>query len=228
MKTIGIFGGLGPESTAEYYREINKAFQKNESGYPEIIVFSVNLSEFWKILETGQRDTLTAWLVDKIESIHRAGADFAVIASNTPHIVFDQVKARVPIPMLSIVEETCKKAKSMGLKKCGLLGTGFTMQSSFYQECFNEEDIVIVTPDGNDQGIINEKIFSELESGIINEQTKKLFLEIIKKMIDEESIDSVILACTELPLILKNDEYGISFLSTTAIHINSIIEYCKK
>jgi aspartate racemase len=228
MKTIGILGGLGPESTLEYYREIIKAFQKNESGYPEIVLFSVNLREFWEILETGQRDNLTTWLTDKIVSLHNAGADFAVIASNTPHIVFDQVKTRVPIPMLSIVEETCKKTKSMGLKRCGLLGTGFTMQSTFYQECFEKEDIVIVTPDENDQKLINEKIFSELESGIIKEHTKKLFLKIIKKMIDNESIDSVILACTELPLILTNDEYGIPFLSTTAIHINSIVEYCIK
>ncbi|MGD2093990.1 MAG: amino acid racemase [Phycisphaerales bacterium] len=228
MKTIGILGGLGPESTLEYYREIIKAFQKNESGYPEIVLFSTNLREFWKILETGPRDNLTTWLTDKIVSLYNAGADFAVIASNTPHIVFDRIKAKVPISMLSIVEETCKKAKSMGLKRCGLLGTGFTMQSTFYQECFEKEGISIVAPDENDQGIIHEKIFSELESGIINEQTKKLFLGIIKKMIDNESIDSVLLACTELPLILKNDEYGIPFLSTTAIHINSIIEYCKK
>jgi aspartate racemase len=228
MKTIGILGGLGPESTLEYYREINRAFQKNESGYPEIALFSVNLREFWKILETEPRDNLITWFTDKIFSLHDAGADFAVIASNTPHIVFDQVKKRVPIPMLSIVEETCKKAKSMGLKRCGLLGTTFTMQSTFYQKCFEEEGISMVTPDKNDQELINEKIFSELESGIINEQTKKLFLGIIKKMIDNESIDSVILACTELPLILTNDEYGIPFLSTTAIHINSIVEYCKK
>ncbi|MGD8786953.1 MAG: amino acid racemase [Phycisphaerales bacterium] len=228
MRTIGILGGLGPESTLEYYREIIKAFQKNESGYPKIVLFSANLREFWRILETEQRDALITWFTDKIFSLHDAGADFAVIASNTPHIVFDQVKTKVPIPMLSIVEETCKKAKSMGLKKCGLLGTEFTMQSTFYQKCFEEEGISMVTPDKNDQEIINEKIFSDLESGIINEQTKKLFLGIIKKMIDNESIDSVILACTELPLILTNDEYGIPFLSTTAIHINSIVEYCKK
>lgn len=228
MKTIGILGGLGPESTLEYYKEIIKAFQKNESGYPEIVLFSANLREFWKILETGQRNALIIWLADKINLLHNAGAEFAVIASNTPHIVFDEVKARTPIPMLSIVEQTCQKAKSMNLKKCGLLGTGFTMQSSFYQECFEKEGIAIVTPDENDQGIINEKIFSELEAGIIKEQTKKLFLKIIKKMIDNESIDSVLLACTELPLILTKDEYGIPFLSTTAIHINSIIEYCMK
>lgn len=226
MKTIGILGGLGPESTVEYYKGIVRAFQKNESGYPEIIIYSANLTELWKIIKIGQWDDLTAWLIEKINFIFEAGADFAAIASNTPHIVFDKVNSISPIPMISIVEETCKKARSLGLKRCGLFGTEFTMQSSFYRDHFNKHGIEIVVPEQDDQKVIDDKIFSELATGIIKDQTRTQFLQIAKKMIDTQSIDSLLLACTELPLILTNDEYGIPFLSTTAIHVESIVEFC--
>jgi len=226
MKTIGILGGLGPESTVEYYKGIIRAFQTNESGYPEIIIYSANLNEFWEILKAGQRDELTVWLVEKIESLYDVGADFAAIASNTPHIVFDEVNSRSLMPMLSIVEQTCNKAKSMGLKKCGLFGTGFTMRSSFYQDYFSKHGISIVVPNEGDRKFLDDKIFSELATGIIKDETRTQLLQIAKKIIDTESIDSLILACTELPLILSNDEYGIPFLSTTAIHVESIVEFC--
>ena len=226
MKTIGILGGLGPESTVEYYKGIIRAFQKNECGYPEIMIYSANLNQFWKIIKAGEHDELIIWLAERIESLYDAGADFAVIASNTPHIVFDEVNLRSPMPLLSIVEQTCKKAKEMDLKKCGLFGTGFTMQSNFYQDCFNKHDISIAVPDEDDRKFLDDKIFSELAIGIIKDETRKQFLQIARKMIDVESIDSLILACTELPLILSGDEYGIPFLSTTAIHIESIVKYC--
>jgi aspartate racemase len=226
MKTIGILGGLGPESTVEYYKGIIRAFQTNESGYPEIIIYSTSLSEFWEIIEAGQFDELTVWLIERIESLYDAGADFAAIASNTPHIVFDEVNSRSPMSPLSIVEQTCKKAKSMGLKKCGLFGTGFTMQSSFYQDYFSKHGISMAIPDEDARKFLDNKIFSELATGIIKDETKKKFLQIAKRMIDEQSIDSLILACTELPLILSNDEYGIQFLSTTAIHVESIVKFC--
>jgi aspartate racemase len=227
VKTIGILGGLGPESTVEYYKRIIRTFQIKKSGYPEIIIYSADLNEFWKIIKGGRSDELIVWLAEKIESLHNAGADFAVISSNTPHIVFDDVNSRSPIPLLSIVEETCKKCKSMDLKKCGLFGTEFTMRSSFYQDYFNKYGISIAVPDDDDLLFLDKKIFSELAFGVINEQTRSRFLQIAKKMIDEQSIDSVLLACTELPLILTNEQwYGIPFLSTTAIHVESIVKYC--
>ena len=226
MKTIGILGGLGPESTVEYYKGLVKAFQANESRCPDVIVYSADLNEFWKIIESGKHDELIIWLVEKIESLYDAGADFGAIASNTPHIVFDEVNFKSPMPLVSIVEQTCKKAKGMGLKKCGLFGTGFTMRSSFYQDYFGKRGISIVVPDEDDRKILDDKIFSELATGIIKDQTRAQLLQIAKKMIDTKSIDSLILACTELPLILSNDEYGIPFLSTTAIHVESIVKYC--
>ncbi len=228
MKRIGIIGGIGPESTVDYYKRIIGAFQKNgiESAYPEIIIYSANLAELMLILETKNRSKLADWLVEKVESLFRAGAEFAVIGSNTPHLVYNEVRSRSPIPMLSIIEETCNKALSLGLKKPGLMGTKFTMESDFFQKPFREQGISVVLPDKKDQELIHNRLFSEIELGIIKDSTREELLSVVKRMIDRHSIDSLILGCTELPLILTGDEYGIPFLNTTAIHAESIVKYC--
>lgn len=129
LKRIGIIGGIGPESTVDYYKLIIGAFHKkqNNFGYPEIIIYSANLSSLMKIVNAKDWDALTDWLLEKVVSLHKAGAEFAAIGSNSPHIVFDQVRSRSPIPMLSIVEETCKNAQKRNFRKLGLLGTRFTI-----------------------------------------------------------------------------------------------------
>lgn len=142
--------------------------------------------------------------------------------------MFDEVESRSPIPMLSIVDETCRRAETLELKKLGLMGTGFTMESDFFQKPFYEKGITVVSPDEEDQKYIHDKLMSEIELGIIKDSTREGLLSIVKKMIKQESIDSVILGCTELPLILDRDEFGIPFLNTTAIHVDSIVEYCIK
>lgn len=228
MRKIGIIGGIGPESTIDYYKLIIGAFHEKQAdlGYPEIIIYSANLSSLMKILEEKKWDDLTDWLVEKVVALHNAGAEFAVIGSNTPHIVFQKVSSRAPIPMLSIIEETCKKAQTLGLKKLGLMGTKFTMESDFFQTPFVDNGMVIVVPEHEDQELIHHRLFSEIEIGIIKDSTRKELLSIVKKMIDRHSIDSLILGCTELPLILDKDEYGIPFLNTTAIHAASIVQFC--
>jgi len=228
MKRIGIIGGIGPESTIDYYKMIIGAVygQQADSGYPEIIIYSADMSALMKIMEAKDWDGLTDWLLDKVTSLHRAGAEFAVIGSNSPHIVFDKVSPRSPIPMLSIVEETLKNAQKRGLKKLGLLGTMFTMEADFFRRPFGEHDITVVVPDKEDHGLIHHRLFSEIELGIIKDSTRSELLSIVKKMIDRHSIDGLILGCTELPLILDKDEFGIPFLNTTAIHAEGIVNYC--
>jgi aspartate racemase len=228
MKRIGIIGGIGPESTVDYYKLIIGAFHEKQAdlGYPEIIIYSANLSDLMKILEAKKWGTLTDWLLEKVIALHNAGAEFAVIGSNTPHIVFQEVSSRSPIPMLDIIEETCKRAQRLGATKLGLMGTKFTMESDFFKKPFVENEMVVVVPGKEDQELIHHRLFSEIELGIIKDSTREELLSIVKKMIERHSIDALILGCTELPLILNKDEFGIPFLNTTAIHAESIVNYC--
>lgn len=228
MKTIGIIGGLGPESTVDYYKRIIRIFQDmhDELAYPEIVVYSANVNKLLELVEAKEWARLVDWLVKRVQSVHSAGADFAVIGANTAHIVFDEVEARSPIPMLSIINETCRQTESLGLKKPGLMGTRFTMESDFFQKPFNKQGITVVVPDEVDRDYIHDKLMSEIELGIIKESTREGLLSIVQKMIEQESIDSVILGCTELPLILDRNEFDIPFLNTTSIHVDSIVEYC--
>jgi len=228
MKKIGIIGGLGPESTVDYYKEIISAFNTKyvELAYPEIIIYSANLKKLMGFVETESWSELSQWLLEVIYSLHRAGAEFAAIASNTPHIVFDEIESKSPIPLLSIVEVTCNKAQKMGLKNIGLMGTKLTMESEFYKKPFISKGISIVVPPEEEQQIINNKLFSEIELGIFKDSTRDELLAIAKRMVEESQIDSLILGCTELPLILTEDKYGIPFLNTTAIHCEGIITYC--
>lgn len=229
MKRIGIIGGLGPEPTVDYYKGIINAFRQQDVGLttPEIIIYSADVNRLLELVESKEWNNLVDWLIERINALHSAGAEFAVIGANTPHIVFDKIKLLSPIPMLSIVDETCKRASNMNLKNVGLMGTIFTMESDFYQKTFRDMDISITIPSKKEMEFIHNKIISELGFGIIKDSTRLELLAIAKRMIDEDNIDGLILGCTELPLILTKDENGIPFLNTTNIHIDSIVDYCK-
>lgn len=230
MKKIGIIGGIGPESTLDYYRGIIDAFRECDCGLhsPEIIIYSADLAELLEIVEANELDRLTEWLLAKVEALQRSGAEFAAIASNTPHVVFDEVAKRSPLPLISIVEATCAKAETLGVKRPGLLGTRFTMQADFFQRPFQRRGMSMVVPSPQEQPFIHEKLFSEIELGIIKDDTRQALLGIVKEMIERDGIDSIILGCTELPLILPAEAHGIPFLNTTAIHVEKIVRYCQE
>jgi aspartate racemase len=229
MKTIGIIGGLGPEATVDYYNGIINAF-KNESGdlnYPEIIIYSVNMLEFIGLMKEKRYDEAVDKVVDKAESLERAGAEFIAITANTPHMLFDQIQERSPLPLISIVEATSEECIRKRLKRTGLMGTGFTMNATFYPDVFIKSGIEVIMPDEVDKKLINYKLFSEIELGIFRDDTREILISIIEKMKREQNIDSMILGCTELPLILKENVYaGIPMLNTTQIHVNAIVRYC--
>ncbi len=225
MKKIGIVGGLGPEATLDYYRIIIDAFQRRQKGmYPAVIIYSLNIREFPHV--DKERKKLINWLASAVTSLYKAGADFGLIAAGTPHVVFDDVKALSPIPLLSIVEETCKVVERLRLKKVGLLGTKITMSRDFFQRVFSKRGISLVVPTEQEQDYINTKLFTEIMFHTIVEDTRQGLLKIVKRLLDRESIEGVILGCTELPLILTKDEYGIPFLNTTRIHAESAVDYC--
>ena len=224
MKKIGLIGGIGPESTLDYYRLIIRSFRERKSAdYPEILVYSANLTELLKLMEEKRWAALTEWLVHTIEALQRAGAEFAAIGSNSPHVVFDDVQARSPLPLLSIVEATCRKAQELGVKRLGLLGTAFTMQGDFFQKPFLAKGMSVVVPEPEDQHLIHRRLFTEIELGIIKDTTRAELLAVARRMIDRHGIEALILGCTELPLILTKDEFGIPFLNTTAIHVDAIV-----
>jgi aspartate racemase len=229
MKKIGIIGGMGPEATIDYYTEIINAF-KNEEGdlnYPEIIIYSVNLSEFISLMKGKKYDQATTLLLEKIDGLKRAGAEFAVLSANTPHLLFDRIKEKCGIPMISIVEAACNESIKIGYKRAGLIGTGFTMEASFFPDVFKKQGIDVIIPDKKDCDLINHWLFTEIELGIFKDDTRQMLIAIIEKMVQKQHIDSMILGCTEFPLILKESFYaGIPMLNTTKVHVDAIVKYC--
>lgn len=227
MKRIGIIGGLGPEATVDYYRLIVDEYREKTNGqYPEVIIYCLNMNQFVVCRMTVESsDKIKKWIAHAIEAIHRSGADFALIASNTPHIVFEELQSHSPIPLISIVEETCKVAGHANVKRLALLGTKTTMDSDFYQSVFTKNGIELVTPNEEEKEYINKKLFTEILYNKIIAKTRNRMLRIIERMIHEEHIEGVILGCTELPLILTKDEFGIPFLNTTKIHAHSAVQY---
>jgi aspartate racemase len=166
------------------------------------------------------------YLSSEIQKLKDGGADFAALASNTPHIVFEQLRKRSVIPLISIVEAARTYAQNHGLKKLGLFGTQSTMQSGFYQDEFSKEGIEIMTPSLESQAYIHEKYMNEFVMGIYQESTKKVLLDIVHHMIKQNRIEGLILGGTELPFILKEEDFiGFTLLNTTDIHVDSILEY---
>lgn len=229
MKRIGIIGGLGPEATIEYYRIIVEEYRKRTEGiFPEVLMYSLSMTGFGCMLKPDRWPEVTTWLVKAIEALACAGADFALIASNTPHVVFADVEKRVSIPMLNIVTETCSIARKRNLKRCALLGTKTTMTATFYRSVFEDDGIQIIVPEPSEQDYIQKKLVQEILFKKIKEKTRQGLLMIIKRLIDQEAIDGVVLGCTELPLILPGDEYGIPFLNTTRIHAEAAVAFSLK
>lgn len=228
MKKIGIIGGLGPESTKMYYDQIIEQYKSRAKGqFPEIIIYSVNMEELKRYLELNDLGSLTNMLTKRLDSLVNAGADFVVIASNTPHIIFDRLQKHSKVPMISIVEEAAKFCLHVTVnKKVGLLGTGFTMKNNLYPRIFKRYGLDIFVPDDNDQNYIHDKIFSELAIGIVNDETKKKFIKIVDSMVKKYSIDSLVLGCTELPLIFDQQYFGLKYINTVTVHVQSILNFC--
>jgi len=150
--------------------------------------------------------------------------DFIVLAANTPHIIYDELKKKVLLPIISIVEETANYAKKQGLKRMGLLGTEFTMNGDFFRKPFVSKGIELVIPNNEEIEFVSDRISCELELGLVTKATESRFCEIIQRMKDEEKVEAVVLGCTELPLILSNKNSQVICVDSMQIHIQSIID----
>ncbi|HLE56957.1 MAG TPA: amino acid racemase [Rhodothermia bacterium] len=227
MKTIGIIGGIGPETTIAYYGQIIDAHRArvNDGSYPSMVISSIDAKRLIGPIMAGKHDEVVEVLLSEIARLERAGASFAAIAANTPHIVFDALEARSPLPLVSIVEATADAALERGIRKPALLGTRPTMDGTFYSDVFARNGMTIVIPDPADREYIHEKYMGELFHNKISADTRVALVSIISALVERDGIDGVILGGTELSLILTEPSYeGIPVLDTTRIHVQRIVD----
>jgi aspartate racemase len=222
-----MIGGLGPESTIDYYRSIiaRCRARRPDGGYPHVVINSLDVDKAISILDAGRLDELANYVSAGVELLARAGAELGFIAANTPHIVFDEVQRRSAIPLLSIVRAAADRARELGLKRVGLFGTGFTMRASFYPKELERAGIAMALPKESEREFIHKKYIGELLSNQFLPETRKEILGIAHRMKDEDGVEALILAGTELPLLLRESgDKGVEFLDTTVIHVEAIVD----
>ena len=226
MKTLGLIGGTGPESTIEYYRLLTaQCREKADGNSPSLIINSINLKNMIEWMGANELGKVTDCLVEAIDKLHRAGADLGALTANTAHIVFDEVQARSKLRLISIVEAACERVQALGLKTVALFGTKYTMQAPFYPKVFSRTDVKLVMPNEEEQAFIHEKYLGELLKDLFLPETRTALLEIADAMKARHGIEGLILGGTELPLILRDEQHnGIQMLDTTRIHVDRLIK----
>jgi aspartate racemase len=226
MKSIGMIGGIGPESTIDYYRLFIAAYQerKPDGSYPPLLINSIDMSKMLDLVGAGDLAGLADYLLEEIGRLARAGATLGLLASNTPHIVFDDLQRVSPIPLLSIVETACQAATEQQLKRVGLFGTRFTMQGGFYQQVFEREGIGLIVPEAAEQEYIHTCYMTELVKGVFREEARERFVAIARRLREQQTIEGLILGGTELPLLLR-DATGVDIpmLDTARLHVERAV-----
>ena len=230
MSIIGIIGGIGPASTIDYYQKIISSYRKQiaPDQYPLVLINSINLTECLDYMNAGKYHLLADYLVKEIGRLEVAGAQVVAMASNTPHIIFDEIAHRVKLPMVSIVEETCRVAQDKGFSRVGLFGTQYTMEGGFYQKVGDKYQLEVITPSPDERAYIHKKYFDELVPGIFQAQTRKELEKIAREMMAIHKIEALILGGTELPLILSGQDIsGLPLLNTTQLHVQKLIDFIR-
>lgn len=222
-RRIGILGGISHESTLRYYELIHEKHYRSRGDYhyPEVVVFSLDFQRFTDLEDRGDTEGYIGYIMEGVRSLEAAGAEFVVMAANSPHAVFDQVQEKAGVPLISIAEVTADEAMREGLRTLLLLGIRFTMRSTFYREVCGRHGIDVVTPSEVEQDEIDRIIFDELVRGIVGDESRRRLLEIIGGY----DVDGVILGCTELPLILGQEDAGVRVLDTVELHVEAALDY---
>lgn len=225
MAAVGIIGGLGPESTIDYYRRILEGWQRDDpSTTPSIVIDSLDVGRALRLVESD-RPALIDYFLTSLRRLAGAGVDFAVISANTPHIIFDDLVARSPVPLLSIVEVCAEEARRRGLGRLALLGTRFTMDAPFYGAVFDRYGIAVTVPSDADRAWVHERYVGELLKGDFRDETRRQFISLVDCLRKEQRIDGVILGGTELPLLLSAQVIAnVPVLDTTALHVAAIVK----
>ncbi len=227
MKTIGLIGGMSWESSAEYYRIINETVNKTLGGVhsAQCLMYSFDFDEIEALQNSGDWDKLTDMMISAAHNLKKGGADFIVICTNTMHLMADAVKKATGMPLLHIADAAADKIKSENLKKVGLLGTRFTMEKDFYKKRLKEIfNIDVIIPGKNDRQVVHDIIYKELVTGIIKNESREKYIKIINKLTGEGA-EGIVLGCTEIPLLVKQEDISVPVFDTTEIHANAAVEF---
>jgi len=227
MKTIGLIGGMSWESTADYYRILNKEV-KARLGEPhsaKIIMHSVDFAEIEKLQSAGDWDKLTKEMINIAQKIEAAKADIILICANTMHQMAPEVQANIKIPLLHIADAAAEKIEAESLKKVGLLGTKYVMEGSFYKKKIEDNyDIEVMIPDSKSRKDVHRIIYQELVSGIFKNESRLRFIEIIESL-KEKGAEGIILGCTEIPLLIKAKDSSLPIFNTTELHAKKAVQF---
>jgi aspartate racemase len=226
---LGLVGGLGPESTIDYYRRILEAWARiDPSTAPSIVIDSLDVQRGLRLMESD-RPGLTEYLLASLQRLAGAGVNFAAITANTPHLVFDELAARSPVPLVSIVEVCAENAHRRGLRRLGLLGTRFTMEAAFYPDVCARHGIAVVTPGDADRTWVHQRYIGELLKGMFRDEARAEFISLISRLREDERVDGIILGGTELPLLLSAPVVaGLPMLDTTALHVAALVQRLRR
>lgn len=228
-KKIGILGGLTPESTITYYMHIVHRYHElhGDHGYPETIIVGVSFQQYEDWMMKEDWTSIEKALLEGLKTLKRAGCDFAVIATNTMHILFEKLQAQVDMPLISIVDATAEAIKAEGYKKIGLIGTQFSMTKPFYREGLKKHGIDVITPTQADQDYIVKVIFDELSIGKFREESRQGYLKIIDLLV-EQGAEGIVLGCTEIPLLIRQKDTPIKVFDTATVHAEKALQYAIK
>ena len=229
MTTVGLVGGLGPESTIDYYRRILVAWEREEPATsPSIVIDSLDVGRALRLVE-ADRPALVEYLLESLRRLAGAGADFAAMTANTPHVVFDELAARAPLPLVSIVEVCAEEARRRGLRRLALLGTRFTMEGAFYPEVCARHGVTVVAPDEADRVWVHERYVGQLLRVDFRDETRRALVALVERLRNEAGVDGVILGGTELPLLLRSSVVAeLPALDTTALHVEAIVRRLRR
>jgi len=226
MKKIGILGGMSPESTTLYYEHITRTYTARfgNYGYPEILIYSVNFQKYVDWQHSGQWPEAARDMADVLERLHGAGADFGLIATNTMHIVFEEVQRAVHMPLISIVQATAESILAAGFRCVGLLGTIFTMSERFFSEGLERCGITALVPEPESQQRMNDVIYRELCRGEIRAESRRLFLDIIERL-GAQGAQGIVLGCTEIPLLVEPQHCDLPLFNTSLLHAAKALDF---
>lgn len=229
MKTIGIIGGMSWESTKVYYEIINEQVKQELGGFHscKCLIYSVDFAEIQKLQHEDKWEELDILMTEAAKRLQVGGADFIMLATNTMHMCVDAIKEEIEIPFLHIAQATCSAINSKELKKVALLGTKFTMEKDFYKSILNEGDVEVIIPNEDERNVVHNIIYEELVQGVINDESREKFKTIISRL-QREGAEGVVLGCTEIPLLISQDDVEIEVFDTTRIHAEKAVEMALK